>query len=378
MVENIGVPCHGQHRAKPVPTACLHAQETHGGGCRNPLYCYLPPHVLDHMSQHPDPNIRRLATDAIRHSEAFRATRDIVGTMPTMAAIPSPTREKHRLIYDMNNSPSRFRLPGRLVRSEGQDKSQDDAVNEAYDFSGYTYDFYQQVFKRNSIDGRGMTLISSVHFGRNYNNAFWNGEQMVYGDGDGTIFVRFTKSLDVVGHELTHGVVQHTSNLIYQDEPGALNEHFADVMGALIRHWHNGWTVDQADWYMGGEIMAPSLGVKGLRTFKGEKAYENHPILGTDPQPKHMRDKYTGEDDNGGVHYNSGIPNYAFYMVAMALGGKAWEKAGQIWYETLWRLNSSSGFQEAADMTYEVASKLYSPTEVNAVKAAWQEVGIIV
>jgi len=298
--------------------------------------------------------------------------------MPTMAAIPSPTRQKHRLVYTMNNSPNRFRLPGDLMRSEGQNPSQDAAVNEAYDFSGYTYDFYQQILGRNSIDGQGMTLISSVHFARSYNNAFWNGEQMVYGDGDGTMFVRFTRALDVVGHELTHGVVQHTSNLIYEDEPGALNEHFADVMGALIKQWHNATTVDQADWYMGGDIMAPSLGVKGLRTFKGEKAYANHPILGTDPQPKHMRDKYTGEDDNGGVHYNSGIPNYAFYLVATALGGRSWEKAGKIWYQTLLRLTSSSGFQEAASMTSEVASTLYGATEVNAVRTAWQQVGITV
>jgi len=375
MPEKISAQRHVGHLGQP---SHLHIHAPHGDGCRNPLHCYLPPHVLDQLSQHADPNIRRLATDAISHSGAFRATRDIVSTMPTMAAIPSPTRQKHRLVYAMNNSPNRFRLPGELVRSEGQNPSQDDAVNEAYDFSGYTYDFYQQILGRNSIDGQGMTLISSVHFGRNYNNAFWNGEQMVYGDGDGTIFVRFTRSLDVVGHELTHGVVQHTSNLIYEDEPGALNEHFADVMGALIKQWHNDSPVDQADWYMGGEIMAPSLGVKGLRTFKGEKAYVDHPILGTDPQPKHMRDKYIGEDDNGGVHSNSGIPNYAFYLVATELAGRSWEKAGKIWYQTLLRLNRFSGFQEAAAMTYEVASTLYEATEVNAVRAAWQQVGITV
>lgn len=369
---------HVRQRAATVQTFNLYGTATPRGSCRNPLHCYLPPHILDQLAQHADPAIRRLATEAIRDSAAFRATRDVMATMPAMAAIPSPTREKHRLVYTMNNSPNRFRLPGRLRRSEGGDQVRDEAVNEAYDFSGYTYDFYQQVFGRNSIDGRGMSLISSVHFGRSYNNAFWNGEQMVYGDGDGTIFVRFSRALDVVGHELTHGVVQHTSNLVYQDEPGALNEHFADVMGALIEHWHNGWTVDQADWYMGGEIMAPSLGVKGLRTFTGEKAYVDHPILGTDPQPKHMRDKYTGEDDNGGVHYNSGIPNYAFYLVAMALGGRSWEKAGQIWYQTLLRLNSFSEFQETAAMTYEVATRLYSQTEANAVRGAWQEVGITV
>lgn len=352
------------------------SRKSHDNCCRNPLYCYLPPDVLDHMSNSSDPAVRRAAIDAISQSEAFRATRDILGTMPIMAAIPSPAGEKHRLVYNMHNSRNRFRLPGRLVRSEGEDPIQnDEAVNEAYDFSGYTYDFYQEIMERNSIDGRGMSLISSVHFGRSYNNAFWNGEQMVYGDGDGQIFARFTKSLDVVGHELTHGVVQHTSNLEYEDESGALNEHFADVMGALIKQWHNGQTVDQADWYMGGEIMAPNLGVKGLRTFKAEKAFENHPILGTDRQPKHMDNKYTGDDDNGGVHINSGIPNHAFYLVVTELGGSSWERAGKIWYRTLLRLNRFSDFQEAAKVSYEVAVEV-GQRESEAVKSAWNKVGI--
>jgi Zn-dependent metalloprotease len=298
--------------------------------------------------------------------------------MPIMAAIPSPAGDKYRLVYDMRNSRQIFFLPGHLARSEGQAPVQDEAVDEAYEFSGLTYDFYQQVFGRNSIDGQGMQLISSVHFSRRYNNAFWNGEQMVYGDGDGVRFVRFTKALDVVGHELTHGVVQHTSNLEYQDESGALNEHFADVMGEVIQQWHQGFTVEQADWYMGGDIMAPSLGIKGLRTFKAEKAYENHPIFGADPQPKHMEDKYTGDEDNGGVHINSGIPNHCFYLAAMELGGKSWEKVGHIWYQTLLRLQRFSTFQDTAEVSCDVAARLFGPLEANIIKMAWDKVGITI
>jgi Zn-dependent metalloprotease len=159
----------------------------------------------------------------------------------------------------------------------------------------------------------------------------------------------------VVAHELTHGVIQNESNLDYQDESGALNEHFADVMCVLVDQWRKRQTVDQADWYIGGGILGPQVKVKGVRTMTAAQAFQNDPYLGTDPQPKHMNDKYKGPDDFGGVHINSGIPNHAFYLVATALGGYAWEKAGVIWYNTLRSLDRWSNFQGAAKMTYQVA-----------------------
>ena len=296
--------------------------------CPNPIHCILPPYVLDRMAESDDTKVRKLAVEAIARSATLRATRVAVAQFPAMAALPSPESKKHRLVYNMKNQGSTF-LPGKLVRSEGEPKSKDPAVNEAYDYAGATYDFYKKLFKRNSLDDRGMTLVSSVHLGKNYNNAFWNGEQMAYGDGDGAIFIRFTKSLDVVGHELTHGVVSHTSNLVYPNEPGALNEHFADVFGMLVKQWKRKQTAAKADWLIGADIMGPGTTAKSLRTFKAGKAYQDDPLLGTDPQPKHLRDKYTGMADSGGVHINSGIPNHAFYLVATALGGRAWEKPGR-------------------------------------------------
>ncbi|MGL5942865.1 MAG: M4 family metallopeptidase [Waterburya sp.] len=346
--------------------------------CHNPLHCFLPPHVIDHLTESEDSDIRRLAVEAKASAAAARAVRSTLATMPMMAAIPSPGGTKHRLVYDMKNR--QFPLPGQLVRSEGDDQVTDDPVNEAFDYSGIVYDFYDQIFQRNSLDDRGMSLISSVHMGRRYNNAFWNGEQMAYGDGDGRIFIRFTKGLDVVGHELTHGVVSFTSNLDYQDESGALNEHFADVMGEIIQQWYRKHDVKQADWRIGEDIMGPEVTAKCLRTFKAEKAYENDPLLGTDPQPKHIRDKYTGFDDNGGVHINSGIPNHAFYRVAMEVEGNAWEKTGKIWYQTLKNLNNRSDFQEAASMTHLVAGSMFGTgsLEQQAVKNGWNAVGITV
>jgi Zn-dependent metalloprotease len=346
--------------------------------CHNPLHCFLPPHVIDRLAESSDPDIRRLGMEAIANDAAARATRSTLATMPMMAAIPSPAGTKHRLVYDMKSRQSP--LPGKLMRSEGNPPVTDSAVNEAYDYSGVVYDFYKEIFNRNSLDDRGMSLISSIHMGRKYNNAFWNGEQMAYGDGDGKIFIGFTKGLDVVGHELTHGVVSNTSNLDYEDEPGALNEHFADAIGETIQQWYLKRDVKQSDWRMGESIMGPGVTAKCLRTFKAEKAYTNDPLLGTDPQPKHIKDKYTGSDDNGGVHINSGIPNHAFYLTALEIGGNAWDKTGKIWYQTLKNLNPRSQFQEAASMTHMVAGSMFGAgsLEQKAVKTGWSAVGITV
>ena len=342
----------------------------------NPIHCFIPPYIVDRLAESPNPKIRRLAKGTIEVAAEARAIRSTLSSMAGMAAVPSPASRKHRLVYDMNNR--YFPLPGNLVREERKKRVKDPAVNEAYDNAGRVYDFFKKVFDRNSIDGNGMSLISSIHIGEKVDNAFWNGEQMTYGDGDGEIFVRFTKSLDVSGHEFTHGVIMYESNLVYQDEPGALNEHFADVMGTLVTQWRRKQTVKDADWLIGDEILGPGVKAKSLRTMKGEKAYENDPILGTDPQPKHMKDKFTDWQDNGGVHINSGIPNHAFHLAAYEVGGYAWEKVGMIWYKTIKKLNRFSNFKEAAETTYQVAGSDHGngSREQMAVKSAWKGVGI--
>ena len=224
-----------------------------------------------------------------------------------------------------------------------------------------------------------MKLDSTVHYGEDYNNAFWNGTQMVYGDGDGEIFQRFTKSIDVIGHELTHGVTQYEAALEYEGQAGALNESFSDVFGAMIKQYALRQTVDKADWFIGLGLFTKKINGKALRSMKEPGTAYDDPIIGKDPQPGHMKDYVNTSSDNGGVHINSGIPNRAFYVTAMELGGYAWEKAGRIWYVALTeRLRERSNFQKAAYITYEVASTLYgrgSPEE-KAVKNAWNQVGI--
>jgi Zn-dependent metalloprotease len=340
--------------------------------------CILPPFVLEKMAASPDPHVRRLALENLAASAAARAVRRTLATLPAMAALPSPAGKKHRLIYDLKNRLP-HELPGSLVRSEGDAKSKDPAVNEAYDNSGWTYDFYSKVFGRNSLDDRGMALLSSIHVGRGYNNAFWNGEQMAYGDGDGRVFSRFTRSLDVVGHELSHGVVTHTANLEYHDEPGALNEHFADVMGSLVKQWRKKQDAKKADWLIGADVLVKRSTRKALRSLAAPgTAYRNDPDIGSDPQPSHMKNKYKGPDDYGGVHINSGIPNQAFYLVAVTLGGRAWEKAGHIWYEALLSLTPRSGFADMARHTVQKAGSLHGARsrEQKLVHDAWKLVGV--
>jgi len=224
--------------------------------------------------------------------------------------------------------------------------------------------------------------VASAHFETDYDNAFWDGAQMVYGDGDGQMFKRgaFTGCLDVIAHELTHGVTQFTAGLRYRSQSGALNESCSDVFGSLVKQRSLGQTADQADWLIGEGIMGPQLPGAALRSLKAPGT-----AFQFDNQPAHM-DHYVElpddgdpQHDHGGVHINSGIPNHAFYLAATGLGGNAWEKAGSIWYTTLTtRLNENSDFQAAADATAEVSGKLFGAggAEEQAVRAAWQQVGI--
>ena len=306
-------------------------------------------------------------------TEQLRGRRSVTGLMSSMFSVSD---KLNRTIYDAGETET---LPGKLVRSEDGKRTGGRTVSEAYDYSGATYNFYKDIFKRNSIDTRGMKLDSTVHYGEAYNNAFWNGTQMVYGDGDREIFQRFTKSIDVIGHELTHGVTQYEAALEYQGQAGALNESFSDVFGTLIKQHALKQTVDKADWLIGAGLFTRKVNGIALRSMKEPGSAYNDPTIGKDPQPGHMKDFVNTTSDNGGVHINSGIPNRAFYLTATELGGNAWEKAGYIWYVTLTeKLRESSNFQKAAYMTFDVASSVYGKgsQEQKAVQKAWNLVGI--
>jgi Zn-dependent metalloprotease len=346
---------------------------------RNPIHCIVPPHVLRALLEQKDKRLRDIALRTLTASVRIRERRTVLAQVP-MAV---PTGEKQRTIYDLKGKV--HPLPGELVRSEGDNPSSDDAVNDAYDGLGATYDLYHDVYHRNSIDDHGMRLSATVHYDEGYDNAFWDGRQMIFGDGDEVIFVGFTKAIDVIGHELTHGVTQFTANLDYHNQSGALNESFSDVFGSLVKQYHNHQDAASADWLIGAGILAPGVNGKALRSMKAPgTAYNDSKLGGKDPQPADMEHfvelSDTDEEDNGGVHINSGIPNRAFFLVAEQLGGYAWEKAGQIWYDTLRQLWHNAQFQDCADVSFQVAGRLYGTgsQEQQAVRSAWSEVGLTV
>jgi Zn-dependent metalloprotease len=306
-------------------------------------------------------------------TEQLRGRRSVTGLMSSMFSV---SNNLERTIFDAKNSEN---LPGKLVRREGGKVNGGKTVTEAYDYSGSTYKFFRDVFNRNSIDTRGMKLDSTVHYGEEYNNAFWNGTQMVYGDGDGEIFERFTKSVDVIGHELTHGVTQYEAALEYEGQAGALNESFSDIFGSLVKQYFHKQKADKADWLIGNGLFTNKVNGIALRSMKEPGTAYNDPTIGKDPQPGHMKDFVNTTSDNGGVHINSGIPNRAFYLSAAELGGFAWEKTGKIWYVALTeRLRERSTFQQAAHSTYEVSGTLFGKgsREQKAVRNAWDKVGI--
>ena len=343
------------------------------------MRCYIvPPHIMTHLAN------RQADTDyknrLFGSLDIDRANRDgRLRSVITPPAISATGAAPNRSVYDAGHTQN---LPGNKKRAEGQAATGDTEVDTSYDWLGVTFDFYLKIFQRNSIDGAGLELISSVHYGRDYDNAFWDGGQMVYGDGDGRLFVEFTRSLDVTGHELTHGITQYTANLDYQGQSGALNESMSDVFGVLIKQYHLNQTADEADWLIGADLLGPDVTGVALRSMKAPGTAYDDDQLGKDPQPATMDGYVRTDEDNGGVHINSGIPNKAFYLAATGIGGYAWEKAGKVWYDTLTggKLGSTADFSTFAGATIDTARDLYgdSSDEVNAVRGAWDGVGVSV
>lgn len=344
-----------------------------------PVFCtIIPPHVLDKVARHSDDVLSGPARRTLEHDAALRTRRRLTTAVGAAVIAGAATADcADRTICDARHSQE---LPGRKIRAEGGKAVKDQTVNRAYDGLGATFDLYLKAYGRHSIDDSGLPLLATVHYARDYNNAFWNGEQMVFGDGDGEVFLDFTVSVDIIGHELTHGVTQYTANLEYLGQSGALNESVSDVFGSLIKQYALGQTAGEADWLIGSGLLAPRVQGVALRSLKEPGTAYDDDVLGKDPQPAHMDDYLDTTDDNGGVHINSGIPNHAFYLVADALGGNAWEKAGQIWYDTLTggHLSQRADFAEFARLTATAAGQRFGDggVEHRAVLDAWQQVGV--
>ena len=365
-----------------MPRPCTHP---------SPHPAIVPPYLLARIATTDDPAYADAAEAARRSLMRDAPLREfrVDGELPSFmapertarderpAAAPGTAPQPDRRISDAEGAD---RLPGRLVRREGQPPSGDAAVDQAYDGLGDTFEMFARVFARDSIDDAGMPLEATVHYGDRYDNAFWDGERMVFGDGDGEVFRGFTQSISVIGHELAHGVTERTARLRYQGQSGALNEHISDVFGALVEQYSMAQDAESATWLIGEGVFTDAVEGRAIRSMIEPGTAYDDDILGKDPQPDHF-DRYIDTDeDNGGVHLNSGIPNRAFALAAVELGGFAWEQAGRVWYDVLTsgRLRPDTDFQTFANETLRAANERYghASRESRAIAGGWSAVGI--
>jgi Zn-dependent metalloprotease len=304
--------------------------------------------------------IRKLRTQAGKLTAVTASLGLVAGTVP---AAPTIT------ISDCQHNQT---LPGIPVADPTN--SADGTAKRAAVETSAVADFYKTAFGRNSIDDSGITIASSVHYGINFNNAFWNGSRMTYGDGDSNIFIDFTNSTDVIAHELTHGVTQYTMQLSYTGQAGGLNESMSDVVGSIFRQWSANQDVNQADWLIGKEIIGAGATARGFTCLRDMASPGGTHCL--TPQPFHFSNFQTGMDP----HISSGIPNFAFYTAAKAIGGKSWETVGQIWYKGLTGSAPSPNMtmKTFANRTRQLATQIFpnNATVASAIDDGWTAVGL--
>lgn len=280
-----------------------------------------------------------------------------------------------RTVYDAEEKTS---LPGKVVREEGSNPVGDDDIDNAYDYSRNTLDFYKEFFNRNSIDNKGFYIHATVNYGKKYSNAFWNHKQIVFGKGDQEIFKSFML-LDIMGHEISHGLTSHSANLEYYSEPGSINEHFSDVFGMAIKQYFLGEDNKTSKWIVGEGIFCEGIQGSGIRSFKSPGSAYSDPRIGSDRQPAHYKDKYTGEEDGRGCHINSGILNKLFYEYCINTGDNSFGDPAKIWYEVLTtKLSGKSNFHDFVNATQEVIIQNYGTgLKYKAFREAGKCVGLI-
>lgn len=332
----------------------------------NKIQCQIvPPYILEELAKRGNVSCKTALNDSNRILERRR------NVLNNLLVREFEDSNGERFIYDSQNK-NEQRVA--LVRREGEAPTQDETANKAYETSGFVREYFKDAFGLDSIDGNGLDIISNIHYGEAYNNAFWDGDEMTYGDGDGKEFTDFASAIDVVAHELAHGVTQFLSNLEYQSQPGALNEHFSDVFGTIIKQKYLKQDVSEADWLIGDSIVTKDFPGIAIRSMKAPGTANDF-----DTQPDHMDKYYSGTADNQGVHINSGIPNRAFYLSCLEIGI---DDCALIWFETLkvlWRTANFTDMLETMLKTAQIlrAEGKIGDTAVDAISTSFAQVGLV-
>ncbi len=326
----------------------------------------VPPHLLETLAKNTkDP----LYMETIRKTEGLALTGQR-GKLHAENAVKVDYKGA-REVYDAKGE----ERVGDLVRSEGGAKTGIKDADNVYEYTGDVRDYYSQVHNRNSIDGQGMKMKSTVNYG-DMENAYWDGERMTYGKPNEKSPFKTFVLRDVTGHEISHGVTEFEAGTVYRNQPGALNEHFSDVFGALVDQRARGQSAREAGWLVGDGIWKEGVNGRALRDMKNPGTAYNDKLLGKDPQPAHMKDFLKTRSDNGGVHINSGIPNKAFADFATAVGGNAYEVPGKIWFEARAKAGANPSFAQFAFETIEAAKRIGTPEQVKMLEKAWDDVGV--
>jgi Zn-dependent metalloprotease len=344
----------------------------------------IPDHMMTRVAAYGGGETSDNARATLEHMRELAAggVQTLIESFPeTTSQEPSDDRQRVHDAGSLYELPGRQVLPGEYADNAGDaGQGGDVQVTEAWDHNGVTLDFLERVFERRSIDGLGLRIDSTVHYGTGFGNAMWTGRQMVYGDGDGLVFTSFTRGVDVTAHELAHGLLQHTAALGYSGETGALNEHIADAIASMVKQSMLGQTAFEADWLIGDSVFGPLVHADGVRCLALPGSAYDDPILGLDPQPSHMRDYVETAADNGGVHINSGILNHAFYLFSMEIGGYTWEVQAPLYYSVVTeQLTADAGFDDFARAMVEIAGELYGfDSEIQqAIGRAFADVGLL-
>ncbi len=332
--------------------------------CKKHQCHIVPPHILEELAKRGNISCKRTLNDTNRILQKRNTALNNLLTRKQEAG------DGNRFVYD---SQGQAEQRVKLIRKEGEARVDDSTVNSAYDTSGFVREYFKNTFGLNSIDDKGLDIISNVHYGTDYNNAFWDGDEMTYGDGDGKEFENFANAIDVVAHELAHGITQFLANLEYQSQSGALNEHFSDVFGTIIKQKYLKQDIDQADWLIGDTVVTKEFPGVAIRSMKAPGTANDF-----DTQPDHMDDYYSGVADNQGVHINSGIPNKAFYLSCIAIG---LDDCAQIWFETLKQLWRTAKFNDMLEVILQTTEKLQNDgkvcsTATEAVEKSFATVGL--